>query len=164
MLLYLPVALRNSAQLKHLKSKLGETVKGLGMTLRYPSVGIKLTLLEIEYENMGKTTVDFSYPNSVSSMRVILKDETCCLEFSDMKFECEKGILKGSVPETMVSVISDLLLNNEKIEAYRQNGETVRENTWYTVYQNSENGFITKIVTSEFTINFTQKQTRKAST
>ncbi len=118
----------------------------------------------IEFENLGKTTVEFLSPESVSSMRIVIKTDTCSFSYSDMEFECDKELLKGSIADTMVKVISDLLLNNENIEAYEENSDTVRKGGWYKVYQNREDGFIKQIETSDYNIKFTQSKTRNAST
>ncbi|MBQ6708831.1 MAG: hypothetical protein IJM97_07790 [Clostridia bacterium] len=111
----------------------------------------------IEFENLGETIIDVSLPESVSSMRFVIKADTCFLKYSGMEFECDKSLLNGSIPDTIVKVVSDLLLNNEIIEAKEEKSDIVRKGSWYKVYQNRESGLIKQIEASDYNIKFTYR-------
>ncbi len=111
----------------------------------------------ISFDYMAETEILFTKPASVKGLKLSIINGKCSMSYSDMVFEAGEGeYLQASLGNMLVNTISDIIVNNETVEATEENGLIKRITDDYTIYQNID-GTIKEISYQNCEVKFTQK-------
>ena len=112
----------------------------------------------IKFRHMSETEISFFAPSSVKGLKFTILNGKTTIKYSDMLFESDGGeITQTSFGNAVVNAISDLIVNNETVEATEENGFIKRTGKDYIICQNKESGAIAEVNCKNYSIRFIQK-------